>query len=333
MKSWLMFTVQHLQQQRNELQKQYELLSAQIQLLGESHAIEPNPVEEFKLKKQLEHAETKRHEVVEQIQVLEDQIEVLDNGSRLYKALLKLNYHNQVNLFLQLIERSQVGAFVIHGESEHGQSWLLNRLVRLVPRNMTGKVVSVNLQCLTHRWDIDALRYQLRRCASLTASHSLQEIAEQVHGWWQTQTVILIFHNLDVMDAKYIQKFFQDFWLPLVEKARSVPCPSPYYRLLMFLVDHGGSVDTWPISFAERLDSSWQPDIPIRPPRISRFPRDVLVKWIEHELETLPAKMRSIEVEDILKNSEDGIPQFVLEYICDLCDCDWFEREHIWIRY
>ncbi len=326
-------TIRHLQQQCDELQKQYDLLSTLIQNLGERLVGETDPVEEFKLLKQKEHLEAKRTNIDEQIESLDVQIEALDIASRLHKALLKLNYHHQEMLFQRLIDTSQVGAFLIHGEPDHGQSWLLNRLVNRVPYITVGKVIPINLQFRARRWDFDAIQRELKRCLGLANTHSLQEVVGQIHSWWQTQTVVLIFHNVDSMDTKYMQEFIKGFWLPLVDKAINVPCRSPYYKLLMFLVAHSEYVDEWHFDCVEQLDSSWRPHIPIKPPRLAPIGTEELVMWMQYECAALPAKIRKIQVEDILKHSKEGVPEFVLEYICELCDCDWFEKEHLWIKY
>jgi inactive STAND len=205
--------------------------------------------------------------------------------------------------------------------------------VNQVPFVTVGKVIPINLQFRGRRWDFDAVQREIRRCVGLANTHSLQDVVEQIHGWWQTQTVVLIFHNLDTMDAKYMQEFIQRFWLPLVDKAINVPCQSPYYNLLMFLVDNSGCVDTWSFDCVEQLDASWKPHVPIRPPRLSLIQSDDLINWVRHECAVLPSGILNIQIEEILKQSSDGVPQTVLEYICELCGCDWYEKEHIWIKY
>src|SRR5205807_3145019 len=153
-----MFTIRHLQQQRDELQKQYDLLSIQILRLGDAYAVEIDPVLELKLEKQIEYAKAKRSRVAEQIQALDDQIETLDNSTRLRKALSKLNYYSQVRLFRQLLERSQVGALVIYGERGYGQDWLLKRLLSQVSHKMTSQEVQVNLQSFIYGKNRDTIR-------------------------------------------------------------------------------------------------------------------------------------------------------------------------------
>lgn len=329
-----MFTIRHLQQQYDELQKQYDLLSTRIQRLEADYAIETDTDIEFKLGKKIEQAEGKRNIIVERIQLLEDQIEALDITTRLHKALQKLNYYNQVIVFQQLMDFSQIGAFVIHGEPRHGQNWLLELLVDRVPYTIYPeyKVVEIAIQYLKEKWDIGDLRYQLCRITGLRNSHTLINIVEQVHNWWQARTVILIIHNIDAMDVRQVQEFIQNFWLPLVEKAQKEPCPSPYHRLLMILVDNDASVDAWSINCAEQINEAWTPRVIVKPPKLTRFSRDLLTQWMKYESAVLPPKMRNVTVEEILENSMNGLPEYALEYICNVCDCKLLKRGPEWIK-
>ena len=47
---------------------------------------------------------------------------------KVHQALLRLNYTHQVRLFRAFFEHHPIGAYLIHGEEESGQKWLLNRL-------------------------------------------------------------------------------------------------------------------------------------------------------------------------------------------------------------
>lgn len=77
--------------------------------------------------------------------------------SNLYKALLKLGYHQQAELFLRAIDTESVAAFLIHGLPEYGQRWLLNRLVEeYMPLHIVSKVVPIDFSRIARRNDVDA---------------------------------------------------------------------------------------------------------------------------------------------------------------------------------
>src|SRR5260370_23769355 len=111
-----MFTVQHLQQQRTELQGEYDSLSNTIGKLHDKHAVETDPAELSKLEHQIQEYEERREKIVPKIEDLDTKINTLDQTANLYGALLKLNFRNQVALFRKLLSKSPVGAYLIYGK-------------------------------------------------------------------------------------------------------------------------------------------------------------------------------------------------------------------------
>lgn len=258
-------------------------------------------------------------------------VEKSSDTNRLYNALLKLDYKEQVRIFRTFVEQKhQVGAFLIHGEPEYGQNWLLHRLLKQFPHSPADKVFIFNFQRMGRGRSLEALWRELGNWSGLKNVHSPQKIVEQISGLCQTQTIILVLRNLSVVDEQYIEKLLQDFWLPLAEMVRNFPHQSSKYYLLMFLVDNDGCIDKWNVPCSMQLDLSWKPHVPIKLEKLVRFPNDVLISWIEHEIDVLPMYLNA---QNILENSEGGIPELVLEHICALCGCDWYEREKIWTKY
>ena len=63
-----------LQRKRDELQKQYDLLSEKIVHLRAAHAIEASAAVRFQLEKQIEQTESDRQAIEQQIDALDDEI-------------------------------------------------------------------------------------------------------------------------------------------------------------------------------------------------------------------------------------------------------------------
>ena len=83
----------------------------------------------------------------------------------------------------------------------------------------------------------------------------------------------------------------------------------------------------------EKLDASWDPQKPIKPPRIQEFTDSELMVWLEDQFHDLPDELTygiDDRVEEILTNSEGGIPELAFREICDLCGVDWFEELETW---
>ena len=146
---------------------------------------------------------------------------------------------------------------MVHGSPDYGQRWLLNRLItQHIRHGTTGKLVRVQLNRIGRRRNISALWRELGgRVGLFGTKPQPSEVVEQVYRWWQTQNVILVFHDVDCMPKEYIKKLIQEFWLPLATQARDVNSQTPKYQLLMFLVDYEGYIGTENTLFVEKLDT------------------------------------------------------------------------------
>ena len=103
----------------------------------------------------------------------------------------------------------------------------------------------------------------------------------------------------------------------------------------MFLIDYEGCVGSWDVSFAEKLNSNWTPQTPIRSPKITEFSDNDVIDWIETQYDNLPTALTaSVDntVRAILANSDNGIPELALAEICARCGCDWYEESEKWLK-
>ena len=267
----------------------------------------------------------------------------------LYGALLRLNYFQQVKLFKKFLASGSVGACLIQGDKECGQQWLLNRLVQFVPGFNAAKVVSFNLSRKTRANSSNALWRELAGRVGLLGEHPLPKIAEAVWHCWQSQPVILIFHAVDEIPQESLREFMGEFWVPVAKMASNLPearfsvgdAPRDAgresgYPLLMFLVDYSGSIGDSDMYCVESLEAGWQSQIPLKLPRIGRIGDRELAAWIENAVDELPFQLtENIDraVSSILEQSENGLPQWAIEEICRLCDCNWYDKETIWLKH
>ncbi|MDY7012514.1 MAG: hypothetical protein SVX43_02740 [Cyanobacteriota bacterium] len=324
----------HIRSQYTELQKQYNDLAAEIDYLCDVEKTENlSRRERYNLRKQIESLEEQQDRVNQQLIALDK----VSKSEQLYRNLLKLGYQKQVRLFLQLIQTQSVAAFLIHGSShKYGQRWLLNRLVdRYVPHSMTGRKVKVELSRTLPRSDVKALWRELgdRYLGLRSQKPSPSEIAEGIYRWWQTENVLLVFHDINLMPKDYVETLIRDFWNPLAHKARNASSGGSREKLLMFLVDYDGSVGNLAPLFSEKVNPN-QPAIPVRPPTISKFDEEVLADWIANEFEELPIVLKhnfDDTVREILSESEEGIPEYVLAGIFKRCGYDYYQEvERLW---
>lgn len=247
----------------------------------------------------------------------------------LYIELGKLDFRKQRKIFKQFLESEQrVGAFLLHGEPECGQRWLLNRFLKQITGSSTGKPpYKFSFERKGGGRSLEDLWSNLAEWSGLADSSSLEKLVEEVHTLWQTQTVIFILRGLHEIEHEYIEKFIQVFWLPLAERAKKQPRSSVHYCLLFFVDDSGCQ---WNFPFAKDLDPTWEPQIPIELEKLTRFPNAELLSWMETGVDILPS---NLTIDDLLEGCEGGLPELVLKRICKLCGDDWHRREKAWIMY
>jgi hypothetical protein len=239
-----------------------------------------------------------------------------------------------VRLFREFIEEKRIGAFLVHGLPEHGQIFLLKRLLQAIPESTVTPPIQFYLSRRALRTDIAALWRELGRQMGVQNFSSHEEIAKNAVAQLQSQHIILVFHDFDCIDEDYLHELIRDFWLPLVNSTQQTIHPTNEFFLLMFLVDHEGCVTNWNIQFADQFDPVWEPCIPIRLPIIDRLSDRVLANWMENAIDALPIKVtKKIDytVQIVLEKSE-GVPERVFAQIFGLCDCNWQEEEVRWLN-
>ena len=325
-----------LQRRRESIQAQQSVLFEKLSELRYRAGYTAGASEKFQLEKDIEQAE-------EELEELEQQLSALDRTSaagRLYQALLKLGYTKQVLMFRKFVQRHPIAAFLIYGKVDYGQQWLLNRLIVQHTRDsLTAKTIKVSLSRVARRNDVAALWRELGRQVGLGRQGEVSAIVERVYQWWRTQNVLLIFDDLNFLPETFLQELLQDFWTPLVSQSgqsvRGQDGIDTNYRLLMFLVDYTGCVGDWSVPFAETLDALWRSKIPVKLPILSEFTQVELVNWLNFSADDLPLELVDCvdeTVQDILENSDNGIPELTFEEICQRVGLNWYEAEKRWIR-
>jgi hypothetical protein len=323
-------SLRHLQRKREEVQEQYELLSEKISRLRADSAIQAGTSVSFQLDKEILRLEVVRDRLVTQL----EQTERLFESERLHIELSRLNYVAQVRLFREFLEERRVGAFLVHGEQQHGQIFLVRRFLQAIPDSSVTPPIQVHLSRRAMRTDIDALWRELGRQIGVRDFSSQQDISRQAIAQLQSQHIVLVFHDIDCVSEDFLKKLIQDFWLPLANLAqRSLKRDNEFF-LLMFLLDQEGCASSWSLEFAEQFDTAWEPGIPVRLPVIDRLSEQVLLHWLENAIDTLPIQVtKKIEhtVKVILEESE-GVPERVFAQIFSLCNCSWQEGEDRWLK-
>ncbi|MCT7955189.1 hypothetical protein [Laspinema palackyanum] len=277
----------------------------------------------------------------EQSQKLDDIIELIQPHpsqsieNKLLKALLQLDYDKQANLFKEFVENHQIGACLIHGSLETAPRWLLNRLIRNVPNGNTSNYVKkIKFSRRTHNSSLDSIFQEISRKFGINKTSSVTAIHQSICELWQSQTVILIVENTQDFEESYLEAFLQEFWQPLANLANRMGTPDENYSLLLFLLDEDGFTNEWNITCTQDPTSNLVPETLIKFMEIQPLKRKQLSTWLELYCcaENLIQYRESL-VDEVFRDSENGVHQYLFEKICSLCQITWEECESKWLKY
>jgi hypothetical protein len=247
------------------------------------------------------------------------------------EALQEFNYSNEVGIFAQFLgANAPVGAFLICGEEQAGQSWLLNRLWRDQVRASTSGVkykLKVN-----KKWTIETIWQRVGEVLEVAADPNV--IAEKMYEYWQnSEPVALILYCVEKLNKPVLKQLIEQLWQPLANCAKESAAAVP---LLLFLVDTGGNDSTVVncLTANNEYDSN-SPDIPVYLRLPERFVDLAINSWANRHRNTItPLFSQYCLTENLTGNPiqtfktqiqnyngrEDTTPEDVLRKICELCN-------------
>ncbi len=246
---------------------------------------------------------------------------------QLYEALSSLNYISQKLRFADLVNKQNVAAILIDGQDKYGQQWLLNLFLKQYESSINA--LSIDLRRFGRGTSIADLCREIGHKANV-AVRTPEELAKILCGWWQTQHTILIFHSVERAGEQYIRELLTDFWAPIAAHACEPSRNNGNNKLLLFLVDKKGMTSSWNLPSAQNPTDDAA--LLRRLPPISRFSEDELNIWRGMWILKLP-NFALTDVPTILENTDDGVPESVLEEICALCDYHWNDGVGRWMKY
>ncbi|RAQ40196.1 hypothetical protein B9S53_17200 [Arthrospira sp. O9.13F] len=279
----------------------------------------------------------------EDITVIKDEIiklrqsqslsETIDN--QLLKALLNLDYDKQANLFKEFVENHQIGACLIHGSSETAPRWLLNRLIRNVPNGNTSNYVKqIKFSRRTNTSSLERLFQEISRKIGIVQTSSVVAIYQKILEVWQSKTVILIVENTQDVEESYLEAFLQEFWQPLAELASQKGTTDKNKSLLLFLLDEDGYTNDWNITYTQDPTSELIPKTMIKFMEIQPIKPRQLSSWLELDICARNLLQYSDRlVDEVFRESQNGLHQYILEKICCLCQIEWEDYVSTWMKY
>ena len=96
-------------------------------------------------------------------------------------------------------------------------------------------------------------------------------------------------------------------------------------NLFMFLVDNCGQVCKSEVTLMEMFDPiNHNPCIPLSLPSATAFTIEMLEDWLEYAIGLSEFTMlEELTAQTLYEKSDNGIPQYVVETICEHCGLSW----------
>jgi hypothetical protein len=257
------------------------------------------------------------------------------------QMLMRLGYDNQVKLFRKLYFRKSQAfmAFTIYGEEDYGQRWLVYRLiVKHVDKLAAARYIKIHLKNPSRQNNIKSIWREFKKAFGNNQELTPSQIIEKIYNSWKTQHVLIILHGVSIMTLETFEQLIKEFWIPLTEKLQNSKLPIHKYKLLMFLVDDKDKIGGWEFPFTDRIDNSWKPQDLLRASQLSKFSSEDLIDWLEDDIhrELLPTEFTNDNTETIaqmiLEKSDNGIPEFTFEEICNYCGYTWSDESADWLK-
>ncbi len=305
-------------------------LQSEINSLQNDFFSESDPAKKPKLQSAID---TKKQE----LQECQNQLRRL-SAQPVWESLASLDYHEQVRLFRRLMNNSQVGAVLFHGDQDYGHDRLLRRILKTIPGYDNSQQVHVPCGAFSVRRDSASPIIQgIGRHFGVTSTSTSDRVVNSVANVFKTQTVVIVLQHVHVLDDHILSNLLSEFWHPLATVAYEICCSDKFDRrnhLYLFLTDLRPSSDDVSAMWVDDLNLSWKPQQAVRMPILSRFTPQMICEWINNNLNHLPAGLVNRDPEqvslEVIEKTNSGVPERVFEYLCELCDINFWAGDMSW---
>lgn len=262
-------------------------------------------------------------------------------SNNIYNELIKLDCIEHIRKFAKFVSSSHPSAaFVIHGYSKYGLRLLIKRMLQEISasplpiywtstqrRSSAATYPSMTGFDLTPLWGDLSSRLGCRPLP--------EQVALKISQKLERENVAIILDRTDITCD--FSAIIDDFWSNLIQTVRNGSGDSANRLLFMILVEDSNYLNTCSFHFAEDYDDSWHPHIPVKLPCIDKYCAEDLNAWMNHAsgIFSLKKRYKPGIIDDILENTQNGLSDHVIQYICtDLCECEFDEGMLLkWLNY
>lgn len=255
----------------------------------------------------------------------------LVDESELYRAFLKLNYDRECSLFKKyLIKHPFGGCFLIEYAPNCGQGFLLNRLIKYIPRHEISPPIIIDFGRRERKNNFSTVLSEIGSILGADNPYSRETISQIIFKYLTSRNIIFIFNHIHKLPESESQRIL-DFWQYLSQLCQQDKYP---YKLLIFLMKECQDKPHVNDDYADKVLADFYPDKPVKLKAKHLFNESVLTSWFENISDIILSEVIEIlqrEYLFILSHSQQDLPEFVMEKVCWKCKCEWSQIKS-WLK-
>lgn len=323
--------LEQLNNERLRLQNEFKSLDNQLTLIRKRLTIITSVTEKYEYEHQAEDIIDRQNEASDKIRAIEQRI--LDaQDVRLFQSVSRIDYVDQFEVFKSCLEIGpKFGAFIIHGSPKHGQYLLLHRLLNYRPQFACTEPFVISFARRSMQNSVDEVWREIARNLHISTSSSPLQIVNALIKRWRAETVLIVIKSVREVPIEVVRSVMLDFWRTIAERASKEACNESFdHWLLLFVIDDAGNAVDWDIPFAGPTMQTRNSMLPVLLPEIRCFSADILIGWAssgvidDYVIRSHVTRHIRTETGAVIEATSAGVPEDVLEYICQICDSNWY---------
>ncbi len=270
--------------------------------------------------------------------------------------LSQLNYTEQPVQFqeAQLLSKqnfksNKTFAYLIKGEEGFGQNWLYSILRQKAKDpivwgeledidDIPYEEIPLSFGSVAMKTNPDAIWRSLGKTLKISNNARAEQVVDDLcNTRAKNRILVLRFEDFGTWTEEMGRQFMEVFWKTIVEGAANPSDSKIRYPIFMFLIDHSKAYGTCPITFLSGSSTTWNPEKGITLEELDSLSFEVVEKWLrDHRIaftqfdpkliSTLSNKEKLKDyTTELLKDSEDGKPDIVLENVSQKFNFNFFD--------
>jgi hypothetical protein len=250
-----------------------------------------------------------------------------------FECLLKLDFGPQMTAAGR-IAGQQRSAILVHGDGDHGQRVLLERIRRSNKFDNTF-FLKVDLGRVTLRPDKEKIYQDVARWLEINpperAIREPELLYQAIARRLRLKDTVIIFLPDVQTPIEVINEVISGFWQPLLKSLRNIAAAKK--RLMVLILDEFACRKLWGQLDVAQAINDWRPELPLELPALSPIDKVTLEDWLVDAVTPFvdPAT-RSLIAELLYEQSNNGIPESVFHQYCKMRALSWSEVRHRWLE-